>query len=501
MEEKRIVKPWQAGLMLLVGIAVIIVGLLVMKLNNRIVLALDGVIMCLMAWCFGIPYAELQQGIKETVSSMIVAILILLAVGVLVGTWMASGTVPVMIYYGMKVLTPGLFLPVVCILCTLMSTMAGTSWGTLATVGVACMGVAQGLGVPLPAAAGAVCTGAFFGDKVSPLSDSPVIAATVCEVPLMDGIRHALISTGPAYLISLVFYFVYGLRYSGGSVGGEVYEDILSTVSAEFWLSPVLLLPVLVVVVLILMKKPTIPTFIAGIAAGAVWAVIPAIFKAKWNTNETLFTLMMNYIAIQLTSFAVSKWENPPGSNSIGTINSKGDVKYVGWIGNMFSDGYNKDFMWTVIIVLVLAALVYLYLKYTKHGYEIAVVGDSENTARYAGIRVPRIYVRTMALSGALCGFAGFLAVSAVSHTLSTSTAGGRGFTAIIVAWLAKMNPFVMILISALLSFLDKGAVQIASDFGLNEYVSQIISGVILFFILGSEFFINYQVKTGSKHK
>ena len=155
---------------------------------------------------------------------------------------------------------------------------------------------------------------------------------------------------------------------------------------------------------------------ISAIVAGGIWGLIPGFFKAKWNTNETLFTLMMNYIAIQLTSFAVSKWENPPGSNSIGTINSKGDVKYVGWIGNMFSDGYNKDFMWTVIVVLVLATLVYLYLKYTKHGYEIAVVGDSENTARYAGIRVPRIYVRTMALSGALCGFAGFLAVSAVSR-------------------------------------------------------------------------------------
>lgn len=133
MNEKRIVKPWQAGLMLLVGIAVIIAGLLVMKLNNRIVLALDGVIMCLMAWCFGIPYAELQQGIKDTVSSMIVAILILLSVGVLVGVWMASGTVPVMIYYGMKVLTPGLFLPVVCILCTLMST---TGSYTATTLGV-----------------------------------------------------------------------------------------------------------------------------------------------------------------------------------------------------------------------------------------------------------------------------------------------------------------------------------------------------------------------------
>ena len=312
MEEKRIVKPWQAGLMLLVGIAVIIVGLLVMKLNNRIVLALDGVIMCLMAWCFGIPYAELQQGIKETVSSMIVAILILLAVGVLVGTWMASGTVPVMIYYGMKVLTPGLFLPVVCILCTLMSTMAGTSWGTLATVGVACMGVAQGLGVPLPAAAGAVCTGAFFGDKVSPLSDSPVITATVCEVPLMDGIRHALISTGPAYLISLVFYFVYGLRYSGGSVGGEVYEDILSTVSAEFWLSPVLLLPVLVVVVLILMKKPTIPTFIAGIAAGAVMAML-----CQGVSLHDILTVMYSGFSADTGSDVVNSMLNRGGFTSM----------------------------------------------------------------------------------------------------------------------------------------------------------------------------------------
>ena len=246
MEEKRIVKPWQAGLMLLVG------------------------------------------------------------------TWMASGTVPVMIYYGMKVLTPGLFLPVVCILCTLMSTMAGTSWGTLATVGVACMGVAQGLGVPLPAAAGAVCTGAFFGDKVSPLPDSPVITATVCEVPLMDGIRHALISTGPAYLISLVFYFVYGLRYSGGSVGGEVYEDILSTVSAEFWLSPVLLLPVLVVVVLILMKKPTIPAFIAGIAAGAVMAML-----CQGVSLHDILTVMYSGFSADTGSDVVNSMLNRGGFTSM----------------------------------------------------------------------------------------------------------------------------------------------------------------------------------------
>lgn len=271
--ERRIVRPWQALSMLVVGIAIIFVGLMVMKLNNRIVLAVDGVIMCTMAWCFGIQYDDLQKGIKDTITSMIVAILILLAVGVLVGTWMISGTVPVMIYYGMKVLTPGLFLPIVCILCTLMSVMAGTSWGTLATVGIACMGVAQGLGVPLPAAAGAVCVGAFFGDKISPLSDSPVITATVSEVPLMDGIKHALISTGPAYLVSLVFFLIYGLRFSGGTVGGEVYEDILITVSSTFNLNPLMLLPVMVVVVLIMMKKPTLPTFVAGILAGAVLAV------------------------------------------------------------------------------------------------------------------------------------------------------------------------------------------------------------------------------------
>ena len=243
-------------------------------------------------------------------------------------------------------------------------------------------------------------------------------------------------------------------------------------------------------------KMPTFLLFVCmivfAVVCGGIWGLIPGFFKARWNTNETLFTLMMNYIAIQLTSYCVSKWENPFGSNSVGIINNQSKI---GWIGNMFSDGYNTDFMWTVIVVVLLAVAMYIYLKYTKHGYEISVVGDSENTARYAGIRVNRIYMRTMALSGAICGFAGFLAVSAVSHTISTSTANGRGFTAIIVAWLAKMNPFVMILISGLLTFLDKGAVQIASEYGLNEYASQIISGITLFFILGSEFFVNYKVK------
>jgi simple sugar transport system permease protein len=136
----------------------------------------------------------------------------------------------------------------------------------------------------------------------------------------------------------------------------------------------------------------------------------------------------------------------------------------------------------------------YAYLKYTKHGYEIAVAGESQNTARYAGINMTKVYLRTMLLSGAICGFTGYLAVAGASHTISTNTAGGRGFTAIIVAWLAKFNTFVMVLIAFLLTFLDKGATEIASRYNLNDYTAQMIEGIILFFILGSEFFINYRL-------
>lgn len=228
--------------------------------------------------------------------------------------------------------------------------------------------------------------------------------------------------------------------------------------------------------------------FIGSAMAGGIWGGIPAIFKAKWGANETLFTLMMNYIAIQLTSFFVALWEHPFGSNSVGIINP---TTKSGWFPPIFGQPYTLN----VIIVLSLTVLMFIYLKYTKQGYEIAVVGESENTARYAAINVKKVIIRSMIISGAICGIAGFLAVSGASHTISTSTAGGRGFTAIIIAWLSHFNSFVMILISALIVFLERGAIEIASQFQLNDYVSEMITGIILFFILGSEFFINYKIK------
>ena len=227
--------------------------------------------------------------------------------------------------------------------------------------------------------------------------------------------------------------------------------------------------------------------FLAAAAAGGIWGFIPAISKAKLNTNETLFTLMMNYIAIQLTSFFVTAWENSYGSGIVGTINMDTEK---GWFPKLFGQMYGMN----VLIVAVLVVLIYFYLRYTKHGYEIAVVGESHNTAKYAGISVPVVTVRTVTLSGAICGIAGFIAVAGQGHTISTSTAGGRGFIAIIVAWLAKFNTFVMIAISFLLVFLEMGAKEIASRFNINDNLSKMVMGVILFFILGSEFFINYRV-------
>lgn len=233
---------------------------------------------------------------------------------------------------------------------------------------------------------------------------------------------------------------------------------------------------------------------LASIVAGAVWAFIPAFFKAKWNTNETLFTLMMNYIAIQIVSYFTLKWSVPKGSGQIGVINQATRAGWLPTIGEY-------DYLLNIIIVAVLTAVMYIYLKYSKQGYEISVVGESENTARYIGIDVKKVIIRTMLISGALCGIAGLLLVSGTDHTITRDTAAGRGFTAIMVSWLAKFNPLFMVITSFLIVFLEKGAVEISTIFGLNDSFSEIITGIIIFFIIGSEFFINYSIKFRGKNK
>ena len=224
----------------------------------------------------------------------------------------------------------------------------------------------------------------------------------------------------------------------------------------------------------------------AALLAGAIWGFLPAFFKAKWNTNETLFTLMMNYIAIQLASYFIIVWEVPKGSGKIGIINQSTHAGWLPEIGNAY--------LLPIIVVGIVTVLMYVYLQYSKHGYEIAVVGESQRTASYAGIKVDRVIIRTMVLSGALCAMMGFILTAGIDHTLSTTLVGGRGFTAVMVSWMSKFNPFIMIASSLLLVTMDRGASEVASALSLNHSFADILTGIILFFIIATEFFITYKV-------
>ena len=227
-------------------------------------------------------------------------------------------------------------------------------------------------------------------------------------------------------------------------------------------------------------------SLVAALLAGAIWGFLPAFFKAKWNTNETLFTLMMNYIAMQLASYFIIVWEVPKGAGKIGSINQDTRAGWLPEVGNAY--------LLPILIVGLMTVLMYVYLQYSKHGYEIAVVGESQRTASYAGIKVDRVIIRTMVLSGALCAMMGFIMTAGIDHTLTTTIVNSRGFTAVMVSWMSKFNPFIMIASSLLLVTMDRGASEVASTLSLNHSFADILTGIILFFIIATEFFITYKV-------
>ena len=220
---------------------------------------------------------------------------------------------------------------------------------------------------------------------------------------------------------------------------------------------------------------------VASMMGGVIWAIIPALFKAKWNTNETLFTLMMNYIATCFTAYCIATWA-PLGS---GTLTFK--------LGQLPELG--NQFILKILVAVVLMVFLFVYLRYSKHGYEINVVGESERTAKYVGINVKKVIIRTMILCGILCGIAGFLLVSGTHHALhKTDTVAGRGFTAILVSWLAKFNPLTMGLTAFLVVFIQKGTGQFSTLSGLGASYPDVMTGIFFILIIACEFFINYKV-------
>lgn len=259
---------------------------------------------------------------------------------------------------------------------------------------------------------------------------------------------------------------------------GQVLVGGLATISVMMFCGDKLPLPILLFIMVV-----------ASILAGIIWALLPAICKALWNTNETLFTLMMNYVAIQLVAFFLKTFVKN-GSGVLTPLPQYG-----------FPVLFGQPYLLNIIIIAALTAIVFIYLKYTKQGYEISVVGESENTARYIGINVKKVIIRTLIVSGALCGIAGLILVAGTNHTISTTTAGGRGFTAIMVSWLAKFNPIFMIFTSFLIVFLEKGAQQVSTDFRIPNAISDIVTGIILFFIIGCEFFLQYKLVISKKRK
>ena len=292
-------------------------------------------------------------------------------------------------------------------------------------------------------------------------------------------------NTAVLLIISLALTPAFKMRFWNIGGEGQVLMGCLATAACMIKLGDKVPNGVLILLMVV-----------TSILAGAIWGVIPAIFKVLWNTNETLSTLMMNYIATQLVAFFIIKWEMPKGSGTIGIINQSSQAGWLPQIGNKY--------LLAIVVAVLITIGFYVYLNYSKHGYEVAVVGESERTARYVGMKVNKVIIRTMILSGATCGIAGLLLAGGINHTLTTTLAGGQGFTAVMVSWLAKFNPITMIFTSLLIVFLGRGAGEISTQFGLNASFSDIITGIILFFIIGCEFFITYKVtfrKSGRKEE
>lgn len=223
----------------------------------------------------------------------------------------------------------------------------------------------------------------------------------------------------------------------------------------------------------------------AGALAGGLWALIPAFFKAQFGTNETLFTLMMNYIALKwVTYLQYGPWKDPKvkGFPLVAKFNENAILPkllgiHIGWV-----------------IMLILVVVMYFFMKKTKMGYEIAVVGESENTARYAGMNIKRIIMSAILISGGLCGLSGMIQAGGVNHTLGIELTSGIGFTAIITTWLGQLSAPVILVVSFLFSILIQGGSFIQTAFQIPAAVAQLIQGIILFFVLGTEFFIQYRL-------
>ena len=231
---------------------------------------------------------------------------------------------------------------------------------------------------------------------------------------------------------------------------------------------------------------------IASIVVGMVWALIPAICGSLWNTNETLFTLMMNYVAMTLVTYYIMVADKS-GRGDLGILNERTETGH-------FPKLFGQYYVLNIIIVILLTVLLFIYLKYSKQGYEISVVGESRNTARYIGINVKKVIIRTLAISGGICGICGLMLVAgSPTPSIDENIVAGMGFTAILVSWMSKFNPIIMVFVSALIVLLSNGSASATDTFKLDSSIGEVITGIVIFFIIACEFFTTYKINFRTK--
>lgn len=287
-------------------------------------------------------------------------------------------------------------------------------------------------------------------------------------------------NTALLLMVSVALVVAFKMRFWNLGGNGQVLMGCLACAMCMFYMGGKVPDPVVWLCMLL-----------SSVVAGAVWALIPAVFKAIFNTNESLFTLMMNYIAMYLVAFFIAFWY-PTGTGAMPPLSD----------ANLptFGSGQMGRTLPILLVAVVITAAIYIYLRFHKHGYEISVVSDSKNTAKYAGINVKKVIIRTMILSGALCGIVGFILVGSVNHMVSTTMDGNMGFTGIMVAWMGNFNPLIMAAVSLFIIFLSRGMAQVCTDFGYtSEALSDTVIGIIYFFFIGCEFFIRYKVHINCK--
>jgi Na+:H+ antiporter, NhaC family len=259
----------------LVAMALLLgVGYGVYRIKAQILLVAAATVTAVLGLALGFKWQDMERGIVESIRRALPAILIMLSVGLLIGSWMASGTIPMVIYYGLKLISPKFFLATACLVSSVVALACGTSWGTIGTIGVAFIGIAMGLGIPLGPAAGAIVAGAYFGDKMSPLSDIPNLATVVSGSNLFDHIKHMIPSAGPAWLAGLALYAFAGLKYGATAARSETLDLILTTLKSHFRFNVLLLLPMAVIFYSAIAKKPTIPAMVLSSAVAALLAVL-----------------------------------------------------------------------------------------------------------------------------------------------------------------------------------------------------------------------------------